>query len=77
MALFSESQAGYLHPLKFVFYPWMATWKALNLDTVASVWLTGLGTYGASAALVAVLAGFMAWSVTRERNRPAMVLSVG
>lgn len=46
LPLFSESQAGYLHPLKFVFYPWMATWKALNLDTVASVWLTGLGTYG-------------------------------
>ena len=46
MALFSESQAGYLHPLKFVFYPWMATWKAFNLDNVASVWLTGLGTYG-------------------------------
>ena len=45
LPLFSESQAGYLHPLKFVFYPWMATWKALNLDTVASVWLTGLGTY--------------------------------
>jgi Bacterial membrane protein YfhO len=46
LPLFSESQAGYLHPLKFVFYPWMATWKALNLDTVTSVWLTGLGTYG-------------------------------
>ncbi len=46
MPLFSESQAGYLHPLKFVFYPWMVTWKAFNLDNVASVWLTGLATYG-------------------------------
>ena len=46
MPLYSESQAGYLHPLKYVLYPWMATWKALNLDTVISVWLTGLGTYG-------------------------------
>ena len=24
----------------------METWKAFNLDTVLSVWLTGLGTYG-------------------------------
>src|SRR5205085_3958898 len=46
LPLFSESQAGYLHPLKFLLYPWMETWKALNLDTVLSVWLTGLGTYG-------------------------------
>lgn len=46
LPLFSESQAGYLHPLKYLLYPWMATWKALNLDTVISVWLTGLGTYG-------------------------------
>lgn len=46
MALYSESQAGYLHPLKFLLYPWMATWKAFNLDSVLSVWLTGLGTYG-------------------------------
>ena len=46
MPLFSESQAGYLHPLKLLLYPWMATWKALNLDTVLSIWLTGLGTYG-------------------------------
>ncbi|MCU7728149.1 hypothetical protein ODJ79_30905 [Actinoplanes sp. KI2] len=37
----------------------------------------GLGTYGASAALVAVLAGFMAWSAMRERNRPAVLLSAG
>ena len=46
MPLYSESQAGYLHPLKYVLYPWMATWKAFNLDTVISAWLTGLGTYG-------------------------------
>lgn len=46
MPLYSESQAGYLHPLKFLFYPWMATWKAFSLDCVASVWLAGLGAYG-------------------------------
>jgi Bacterial membrane protein YfhO len=46
MPLYSESQAGYLHPLKYVLYPWMETWKAFNLDTVLSIWLTGLGTYG-------------------------------
>ena len=46
LPLFAESQAGYLHPLKYALYPFMATWKALNLDTVLSVWLTGLGTYG-------------------------------
>ncbi|MGE3820719.1 MAG: YfhO family protein [Isosphaeraceae bacterium] len=46
MPLFSESQAGYLHPLKPLLYPWMATWKAFNLDTILSVWLTGLGAYG-------------------------------
>jgi Bacterial membrane protein YfhO len=46
MPLFSESQAGYLHPLKYLFYPWMETWKAFNFDTVFSVWLAGAGTYG-------------------------------
>ena len=46
LPLFSESQAGYLHPLKYLLYPWLATWKAFNLDTVGSIWLTGLGTYG-------------------------------
>ena len=46
LPLFSESQAGYLHPLKLALYPWMATWKAFNLDTVGSVWLTGLATFG-------------------------------
>ena len=45
LPLFSESQAGYLHPFKYLFYPWLATWQALNLDTVFSVWLTGVGTY--------------------------------
>ena len=46
MPLFAESQAGYLHPLKFVFYPWMETWRAFNLDTIGSIWLAGLATYG-------------------------------
>ena len=43
LPLFSESQAGYLHPLKYLLYPWMQTWQAFNLDTVLSIWLTGLG----------------------------------
>ena len=43
LPLFSESQAGYLHPLKYLLYPWLATWQAFNLDTVLSVWLTGAG----------------------------------
>jgi hypothetical protein len=46
LPLYSESQAGYLHPLKYLLYPWLATWQAFNLDTVLSVWLTGLATYG-------------------------------
>ena len=46
LPLFSESQAGYFHPLKYFLYPWMATWRAFNLDTVLSVWLAGAGTYG-------------------------------
>ena len=46
LPLYSESQAGYWHPLKYVLYPFMATWKAFNLDTVLSIWLAGLGTYG-------------------------------
>ena len=25
LPLYSESQAGYLHPLKYLLYPWMAT----------------------------------------------------
>ena len=45
LPLYSESQAGYLHPLKYLLYPWLATWQALNLDTVLSIWLTGVGTY--------------------------------
>src|SRR5262249_2848906 len=45
LPLFSESQAGYLHPLKYLLYPWLETWQALNLDTVVSIWLTGLGTF--------------------------------
>jgi hypothetical protein len=46
LPLFCESQAGYLHPLKYLLYPWLATWQAFNLDTILSIWLTGLGTYG-------------------------------
>jgi hypothetical protein len=46
LPLFSESQVGYLHPLKYLFYPWLPTWKAFNLDTIVSVWLVGLATYG-------------------------------
>ena len=46
MPLFSESQAGHLHPLKYLFYPWMETWKAFNFDTIFSVWLAGAGAYG-------------------------------
>ena len=46
LPLYSESQAGYLHPLKYLFYTWLPAWKAFNLDTVGSVWLTGFGTYG-------------------------------
>ena len=45
LPLFSESQAGYLHPFKYLLYPWLETWQAFNLDTVLSVWLTGVGTY--------------------------------
>jgi len=45
LPLYSESQAGYLHPLKYLLYPWMETWQAFNFDTVLSIWLTGLGTY--------------------------------
>lgn len=44
--LYAESQAGYWHPLKPLLYPWLAAWKAFNWDTVGSVWLTGLATYG-------------------------------
>jgi hypothetical protein len=45
MPLYSESQAGYLHPFKYLLYPWLETWQAFNLDTVLSIWLTGAGTY--------------------------------
>ncbi len=46
LPLFSESQAGYLHPLKYLLYPWLPTWQAFNLDTILSVWLAGLSAYG-------------------------------
>ncbi len=46
MPLYSESQAGYLHPIKYLLYPWLPTWQAFNLDTVLSVWLAGVGVYG-------------------------------
>jgi len=45
LPLYSESQAGYLHPFKYLLYPWLETWQAFNLDTVLSIWLTGAGTY--------------------------------
>ena len=45
LPLFAESQAGYLHPLKFL-YTFLPTWQALNLDTIGSIALTGLATYG-------------------------------
>src|SRR5262245_44556607 len=41
MALFSESQAGYLHFLKPL-YLFLPTWRAFGLDTSLSVLLTGL-----------------------------------
>jgi hypothetical protein len=44
--LYSESQTGYFHPFKYLFYPWLAPWRAFNLDTLFSVWLTGAATYG-------------------------------
>jgi hypothetical protein len=43
--LFSESQAGYFHPLKLLLYPFLPTWQAFNLDSVLSVWLTGVFTF--------------------------------
>src|SRR3954453_316867 len=46
LPLYSESQAGYLHPLKYLLFPWLPTCQAFNLDTVLSIWLTGVGTYG-------------------------------
>ncbi len=46
LPLYAESQAGYWHPLKYLLYPWMPTWRAFNLDTILSIWLTGVGTYG-------------------------------
>lgn len=46
MPLYSESQAGYWHPLKYVLYPFLTTWKAFNLDSILSVWITGLAAYG-------------------------------
>jgi len=46
LPLYSESQAGYFHPLKYLVYPWMEPWQAFNLDTVGSIWLVGLATYG-------------------------------
>ncbi len=60
LPLFSESQAGYFHPLKYLLYPFLPEWRAFNLDTVLSVWLAGLGTYGwlrRHAGPIAALAG--------------------
>jgi hypothetical protein len=46
MPLYSESQAGYWHPLKYLLYPFLTTWKAFNLDSIISVWITGIAAYG-------------------------------
>ena len=72
LPLYSESQAGYLHPLKYLLYPWLPTWKAFNLDCVLSVWLTGvfafgwlrrhLRTAGASTGAVVVALGGYTWA---------------
>ena len=43
--LYGESQAGYWHPLKYLFYPFLSTWAAFGYDMVASLALAGLGTY--------------------------------
>lgn len=43
--IYSESQTGYWHPLKYVFYPWLSTWSAFGYDMVASLAIAGLGTY--------------------------------
>ena len=43
--LYSESQAGYWHPLKYLFYPFLSTWYAFSWDMIASLALAGLGTY--------------------------------
>ena len=32
LPLYSESQAGYLHPLKYLLYPWLAAWQAFKDD---------------------------------------------
>ena len=72
LPLFSESQAGYLHPLKYPLYLLLPTWKAFNLDCVLSIWLTGvfgfgwlrrhLGTAGAAAGAVVVAFGGYTWA---------------
>jgi len=46
LPLYSESQAGLSPPAEIPALPWLPTWQAFNLDTVLSIWLTGLGTYG-------------------------------
>lgn len=43
--LYSESQAGYWHPLKYLFYPFLSTWAAFGYDMVGSLALAGVGTY--------------------------------
>lgn len=43
--LYSESQTGYWHPLKFILYPFLSTWYAFSCDMILSLALAGLGTY--------------------------------
>jgi hypothetical protein len=44
--LFSESQAGYLHPSKLLYLiPGLPAWAAFGFDSVGSIWLAGLAAY--------------------------------
>src|SRR5205807_8619825 len=45
LPLYSESQAGYLHPFKYLLYPWLQSWQAYNLGTAPPIWRTALCTY--------------------------------
>ncbi|MFM1802441.1 MAG: hypothetical protein RJA81_1793, partial [Planctomycetota bacterium] len=70
--IYSESQTGFWHPLKFLFYPFFSTWCAFGFDMVASLGLTGVGTYlwlrrhanapGALAGAMVVTFGGFTWA---------------